>query len=284
MEEHCGADFQVAIPVRVQGMSVQNRFFDEKTEATLVGREIVVTRLSQLVDLECELHLTSLKANIAGTFRVFWVDTRETNGRYAVGLELLASDGDLWQLTLPAPQAETHPTVAQAWLGCRRCHQEVLTPITEAASEFVHEGFLVSRHCDHCKATTSWEFLPSDEEDSASGASHAAAGPARRRTGRARKPGEDLRRKGRAPLILPIKVTRERYAFTAPEVCQTINVSRYGVYFLSRKHYDVGEPVQVVMPYKEGDLAIPMRARVVREDQCKDSDCHAVAIHLEERN
>jgi hypothetical protein len=35
------------------------------------------------------------------------------------------------------------------------------------------------------------------------------------------------------------------------------------------------------MPYKEGDLAIAVPARVVRADVTKDSFLRAVAVHLE---
>ncbi|MBZ5516119.1 MAG: PilZ domain-containing protein [Acidobacteriia bacterium] len=81
---------------------------------------------------------------------------------------------------------------------------------------------------------------------------------------------------------MQIKVMREKYGIVLEDVCETINVSRNGVYFLSTRHYEVGEPVMVVVPYQEGDVTIPVPARVVRQDEAKDSYGHAVALRLEE--
>jgi hypothetical protein len=273
---------RVAIPIRLRGMSKQNRFFDEQTDTELVGPQIVVTRIRSLVDLETEVHLTSLKTNVGGTFRVIWVNMRENNGFHAVGLELLDPEGELWEIEFPAPKPEAAQTIPQVWLECQRCHQKILTAVPEAPGEFLSEGFLIARHCETCKATTAWGITTESEPALVEPeAVEAAPAPAEAVPEPMQKPHEDLRSKGRAPLQMLIKVIRLKYGTAFDDICTTANVSRTGAYFLSQQHYDVGEMVNVVLPYKEGDVAIPVPARVVRQDEAKEGFHRGIAIHLE---
>jgi Tfp pilus assembly protein PilZ len=79
-----------------------------------------------------------------------------------------------------------------------------------------------------------------------------------------------------------VKVTRQKWGTTLEDICQTENVSRTGVYFLTSQNYDIGEQVKIVMPHKEGDVSIPVPARVVRQDLAKGSFQRGVALHLGE--
>lgn len=273
---------EAVIPIRVRGMSTQNKFFDEEAETNFVSEHSVMTRLRNLVELETEVHVTNLKNNVGGTFRVTWVNTRVQDGFHAVGLEVLEPEGDLWEIHFQPAQPEDNGMTAQAWLACQRCHQKLLTAVPEAEYEFLCDGFLVARPCDRCKATTSWEFTGA-EEPAVPAPEPVQAGPETpdAPTEAVKTPREDLRVKGRAPIQMQIKVIRQKYGTILEDVCQTENVSRTGAYFVSSQNYDKGELVKVILPYKEGDLAIPVPARVVRQDQPKGSFYHAVAIHLE---
>ncbi len=271
---------EVAVPVRVRGMSVQTKFFDEQTQTKLVSKHGLMTQLRNLVDLETEIHVINLENNIGGTFRVVWVNTRAHDGFHDVGLEIVETEGDLWKIYFPPiPPEETEPT-AQAWLECQRCHQRLLTPLPETEFEFLRAGLLVARPCDRCKATTPWEFTSQDEPSSELPVVEPE--PLEGGGTPARKPGEDLRAKGRAPLRMKIKVTHKKYGVTVEDIRQTENISRNGAYFLSSQSYEVGEALEVILPYKEGEMAIPVTARVVRRDQPTGSVLHGVAIHLEE--
>ena len=63
----------------------------------------------------------------------------------------------------------------------------------------------------------------------------------------------------------------------------TDNVSRNGVYFFSSQAYEVGEPISVVMPYKEGDVAIPVPASGVRTDKRRSASQHGIAVQLRKK-
>jgi hypothetical protein len=267
---------KVSLPIRVRGMSSQSKFFDEPSETYLVSDTFLVTRLQNLVDLETEIYVTSMKTDIGGTFRVLWVNTQAREGRHDIGLELVQPEGDIWEMRFPTvEEGRDRPQPVAAWLECRRCHRRQVTPLPEVEAEFLREGLLIALDCDQCRATTSWEFVGAAEEAGAGAETAGVQEPPRR-------PRKDQRRKGRAPLSMQIQVTRGRYGSLLHEVCKTINVSRHGVYFLSSQSYEVGEEVSVVLPYKEGEIGIPILGRVVRQDDAKESSLRAVAIKLEE--
>ncbi len=276
---------KVALPIRIRGMSAEGKFFDEQTETQILSKTEVMTRLRNLAELDTEVHLTNLKNKLGGTYRTVWVDTRGNEGFHHVGLELLESEGDLWEMDFPALKPDESKAPAPIWLECQRCHERLETAVPEAEEEFLTEGFQVTRHCEQCKASTPWGIptaveaaSPTPEPADAALAPDASAEPSPVAEETTR---EDLRGKGRAPIKMLIKVVREKYGTTLEDTCDTINVSRTGVYFQSNQNYDVGETLKVIVPYKEGDLTIPVPARVVRQVQIPGSFHKGVAIHLE---
>lgn len=264
---------KVAIPLRVRGMSTRHKFFDEPTETCYVGESSIITRIQNFVDLETELHVINVNNNLGGTYRVIWSNIQGKEGWHDLGLELIAAEPNLWGIALPSGEEAADGSMTHAWLQCQRCRESYLVPVPEAEDEFIYDGFLISRPCDRCKATTPWGFTPVESGEAK------AADEAPRDIGDEQH--KELRGKGRAPLNMKIKVIREVYGTVLEEVCETVNVSRYGACFLSRKAFTVGESIKVILPYKEGDVAIALAARVVRMDQAKDGFNHAVAIKLE---
>ncbi|MFB3921615.1 MAG: PilZ domain-containing protein [Terriglobia bacterium] len=255
---------KAGIPVRVRGMSTRNKFFDEATETSYVGISSLITRIQNFVDLETELHIVNLNNNLSGTYRVMWFNVEGREGWHDLGLEQIEAEVNMWESVLAASEAGDAP-LPHAWLQCQRCHGGKLTPVHEAEQEFIYDGFVISRPCDACKATTPWGFTPAEESKPANG-----------------EGGKEARGSGRAPLNMKIKVTRGSYGSMLEDLCETLNVSRTGACFLTRKGYKVGEQVKVIIPYKEGDVAIPVSARVVRLGKTEDGAFNSVAIQLEE--
>ena len=259
---------RTAIPIRVRGMSSLQKFFDENTETILISEHEVMTSLSNSVDLETEIHVTSLKNEVSGTYRVIWINTKPRNGRHEAGLELVESEGSLWDMEFPPPAESGKENLAQAWLACNRCRQKVFSALPETEEEFLRKGFIVARPCDACKATTPWEFSP----ETAAAEELAAE---------ARKQGINMRGKGRIPMRVRIKVIRKWFGQSLEDVCETENVSRTGAFFYTQKEYKIDETIEVILPYKQGDLAIPVPARVVRVGPPDKHFYRGVAIHLD---
>jgi PilZ domain len=257
---------RTGLPVRVRGMSAEQRFFDEETGTLVLSANEVMLRIHALPELDSEIHITSLKNGVAGIFRVIWLGAEPQQGFHELGLEKIDSEGDLWEMTFPPPTSPEEESLPTYQLECRRCHQQILTMIPEAEAEFIRPGFRVARPCERCKATTGWEFtLPgeSKEEKQGEGAGFL-----------------DLRGKGRAPIKIRVKITRKKFGSVLQDVCQTENLSRTGAYFLTSQIYEVGELVSVILPYKEDDVAIPVSARVVRLARESSGSYRGVAIQL----
>lgn len=261
------------VPVRVRGMSAEHRFFDETTETRAVGPEHAVLFLQNLVDLETDLHVTSVHSGLGGTFRVVWVNSLRRAGVYTLGLELADAEGELWQGIEGEPEAAGESFA----LECSRCGAQAEGAIAEASAEDVDAGFLIARPCEKCKATTAWQLPAATPlvDQSGEAADMAAARAADAAT-------QDQRRKGRAPISLRIKIIRKKYGTSLEDVCETVNVSRGGALFLSSQIYEKGEGVEIILPYEEGATDIPVAARVVRRDVQAGSQLHAVAIQLVE--
>jgi Tfp pilus assembly protein PilZ len=90
----------------------------------------------------------------------------------------------------------------------------------------------------------------------------------------------ELRTKGRVPLKLPIKVTRQVYGMNLDDVAETVNISRTGAYFQSSQNYTLGEQVQVILPFKKGEQFIPAIGRIIRMDPLPGSPLRGVAVQI----
>lgn len=257
---------KASIPVRVRGMSTRHKFFDEASETSYVGKSSLITRIQSFVDLETELHVVNLNNNLGGTYRVTWINLEGQEGWHDLGLELMEAEANIWEIAVPSGDEAPVAPFPHAWLQCQRCHGGKLTPVPEAEVEFISDGFVISRPCDTCKATTPWGFTPATEGKASDGDG-----------------GKEMRGMGRAPLNMKVKVLRGSYGSALEDLCETINISRGGACFLTHKGYKVGEHVQVILPYKEGDVAIPVPARVVRLDKTEDGTFNSVAIQLEDK-
>jgi hypothetical protein len=267
---------EVRLAVRVRGMSHEHRFFDELASTTRLTPEFIVIRLRDKVDPDSELHVTNMHNQVGGTFRVAWINMRAEEGLHAVGLELLDPEGEIWeQGSIPyGSESANEPPVAL--LECQRCHQKVSTPLPEAEVGSLGEGFTIARHCDPCRATTTWTFVipaaPAKVEAEPEAALVSATGK--------RQIQKEQRLKGRAPLRMPIKTIRHRYGAMVFDVAETINVSRTGVYFATDQSYEVGGEVKIILPYHPNGMAIAVPARVVRQDEPTGVNHKRVAIHL----
>lgn len=260
-----GQRVRLAIPICVRGMSHANKFFDEATETLSIGWRGVTVRLDHSVDLETELHLTNTRNQASGNFRVVWANAQSGE----IGLEPMETEGDLWGLTFAPGGEEGEFEAPPDWLECSRCQQRRFTPIPEAEEQFVGEGFTVARHCEKCKATTPWSYSHPPHEDVMPTTDA--------------KLFQENRRNGRAPLVIPIKLIRDKYGTMIEEECETVNVSRTGVCFLTSRHYEKGEAVEVIMPFRHGEVGIPAFARVVRTAQVADGYIRTVALKMEKR-
>ncbi len=269
---------EVRLAVRVRGMSHEHRFFDELASTSRLTPEFIVIRLQEKVDPDVELHVTNMRTQVGGTYRVAWINARSVGGPYAVGLELLDREGEIWEPDSFPTGMESPLGPPVALLECLLCHQKISTPLPEVEAECLGEGFTIARHCDSCRATTSWIFsVEKPHAEVPQRMESTLAHSARQKTGNFFR---EQRLKGRAPIRMPIKTIRHRSGAMVFDVGETINVSRTGVYFATDQTYEVGGSVKIVMPYQPDGVDIAVPARVVRQDEPQGATRKRVAVHL----
>jgi hypothetical protein len=270
-------------------MSSEDYFFEEQTEAESTGPQAVAIRIKSLVNLETEIYLTNLKSATGGIFRVLWRNVRAEEGFHHVGLKLLEPDGDFKATDLPlaCKVEEAEPIVC---LVCQSCHQKMLLPLPEIPSKYVSDGFQLVLHCDTCQSLTPWAFVTDQEKtrtsfSQLSSKAEPNGAESEIREAAKRKPAGplvEMRGKGRAPLNLAMKVVRSGLGISSDSICRTENISRTGIYFRTEQSFEIGEEVQVIVPFMEGAVAIPVPARVVRQDAPRGGFGHyGVAVRLE---
>lgn len=272
---------EVSLTVRIRGLSQEQRFFDEQTTTSRVTREFIVVRLHERVDLDAELHVTNMRTQVGGTYRVAWTGWRPETPLYSAGLELLDPEGEIWEdnAIVEAPEIDDAPPVVR--LECQRCCSRISISVPEADYAAVGEGFSISRHCDGCKATTGWVFYTGSADTAEAPPEESpVAGTASLPGFQRNLPTTEKREKGRAPIKLGIKIIRSKYGTASHDVGETINISRTGAYFTTNQAYEPGEIVSVVLPYQPGAMEIPVRARVIRNEEVPGVYQRRVAIHL----
>ena len=255
-----------ALPIRVRGMSNENRFFDELTETSYVSAGALITRLPARVEVDNEVHVTCQLTQLGSNFRVVWINVQGREGWHDAGLELIDAQGNIWGAHFNPGEEGEEAAEVHAFLQCQRCCQSQMTTVPEAADEFISDGFTILRPCEQCKASTPWGFTPVAIVAPEDGSRDAAL---------------EKRRKGRVAMKMKIKIIRDRPGAVVEDICETANVSANGAYFLTQHRYSKGESLRVVVPYKEGDITIPVRARVVRLEERKDTFLRGVAIQLD---
>jgi hypothetical protein len=272
---------EVNVTVRVRGMSQQQRYFDIQTITTRVTPDFIVVLVGETVELDSELHVTNLGTQIGGTYRVAWTSPYMEEGSYRAGLELLDPEGEIWEpgaLFGPAEGSEGATPIVS--LECRRCATRVSTGVSEAEPAALGEGFTISRHCDTCKATTAWAFC-AEKPPAVETESEPILIDSQQTPGDAPATAHrENREKGRAPIKMGIKISRTKWGTPSHDLCETINVSRTGAYFGTHKFYELGEIVDVILPYHPDSVQIPLKARVMRVDEVPGTYDKRVAIHL----
>lgn len=248
------------IQVRVRGLSAESKFFDEEAEAQVLSSRSLLLRLKNPVTIETNIHITVPETSGEGDFRVFWALRYPIGGVFPCGAETLDFKGTLPVPDKPNPE-EGVERAAYTWLKCRRCNKTQAISLLDVEPQYLTKGFEISRMCDNCHSDTQWDFAAQDELEPPI-------------------PSVDRRGIGRAPLEMKLMVTRWRYGAPAEEICDTLNVSREGAYFLSDQIYEKGEEVEIVLPYQEGHPSIKLPAVIVRIDDTEGSHLRGVAIHI----
>lgn len=245
----------LTIPIRVEGSNAKGQKFTEETRTLVINRHGARIQLNHLVAAGALVRIVNIGARRHADFRVVGPTQPISDQGGEWGVECQDPKGNIWGIDFPP--ASDDGSLASALLACRRCHREVLMPISLVEYDVLSTSGLLTRNCENCKEATSWGY---SEQQVSAGAAGEVEPQAESPAGPAGAPTKQ-RAHSRVSLKLPIRV---RNYYGVVDFAKTENVSKGGFCFASEKDYEIGEGIQVICPYDAIGHNIEVRARIVR--------------------
>ena len=185
------------------------------------------------------------------------------------GIELVAPDANIWGIEFPPYESEDS-AVGRILLECVHCKRREIAKLNELEAEVVERSRSLWRDCKRCAELTLWKeaWLKAHEELPGPAEAVLKPEPPRRTS--------DERRHRRLEIQMEALI-RDPQAWE--EVVKTLDVSRGGFRFKSRKHYGVDWRIEVALPRSSGGGNIFSAAKIkfVRETPGEDEKNYGVA-------
>jgi PilZ domain len=258
------------LPITVSGTDCLGSGFVEQTRTTMLGRHGAKILLKRKLVPEQEINVRCLKTGRETDARV----VGQTGGDeevYSYGVELLDPNVDLWDIQFP-PEAEPQAAVGRVLLSCVRCRHQELAHLDEFEMEVLEATNFLSRHCSRCNDTNLW-VRPSGEE--VEGAAPAAAPPGAEAGTLHRKRTRNDRKFVRMDLEVEVCIHHAQYG---EEIAKTVNVSRGGFRFKSRKGYGEGWVIEAALPYSPGAANIFTPGRIVYTGELREEGIYVYGV------
>jgi hypothetical protein len=262
----------IELPIVVTGSDALGSAFLEQGITAVIGRHGAKILLQRKLAPHQEINVRCLKTSKESDARIIGQVGGTLDGFFYYGVELLDTDTNIWDIEFP-PLDESEVAVGRVLLECIRCHSRELVYLHEIEAEVFEVNHSLSRSCRRCADLSVWRetHLRADEElpQAPPGPTVTLPAPPAKRT-----------RNDRKHLRLDLKVdVCVRHPQYGEEVVQTVNVSRGGFRFKSRKHYREGWVIEAALPYQRGGANIFAAARILYagEDPSESVNVYGVA-------
>ena len=222
------------VPIRLTGSDANGESFTEETTTVNVNKHGACISTTRLLRPGEGLLVKNLRNGIEEPVRVIGETQRIFGPRQEWGVEFLNPESKIWGLDFAHTGEDVRP---KALIACTVCKTVVFKPLYSSEYSMLLSMGLVSRHCDRCDETTRWK--PSDEPPTP----EVVILPDEPRSAK-----QELRREPRTGLVMLLRV---RNSQGEQEKAQTLDVSKSGARFLSKRKYGIGEKVFVTLPFSE---------------------------------
>jgi hypothetical protein len=264
----------VQIPLVVSGVDLYGRSFTEPAQTIVIARygAKIICRRKLAPQLEITVH--SLMTDEDAEARVVGCISEDPVGVY-YGIELLEADATIWGIEFP-PFDPNDTAVGRVLLECIACRRREITRLNEFEAEVLSRSLTLWRQCKRCADLTLWketwlqanEDLPEPDKAPAS------------------KP-EPPKRTRNDRLHPRLEIQMEaliRDPLACEEMVKTLDVSRGGFRFKSRKYYAADWSIEVALPASLGGANIFSAAKVkyILETPGEDEKTYGVAYTLQE--
>ena len=100
-ERRRGERVMIRIPVKVYGMGRDGQHINEAAETAVVSRHGALLRLSTPLKHATTLEIMNNFTQKTEKFRVVWVSDKAKEGKFDVGVELMAPHEEFWGVRFP---------------------------------------------------------------------------------------------------------------------------------------------------------------------------------------
>ncbi len=247
------------IRIRVSGVDAAGNSFEEETITVSVNKHGACISLQHVLRPNQEINIQNLENGITTKFRVVGELRQVFGARREWGVETACPECNIWGLEFALPPDDAQPKVL---ISCTDCQKGILSPLSSIEYDVLLYTGVISRHCQFCDQTTRW--APSGNS------------PEPLLIARAVRPVSSPleRRKHRRHNMTMLLRVRNKQGES--EVAQTLDVSKGGVRFLSKRTYQAGDVVYMTLP--SADKAVPTETRgcIVRAELSQRGTAYGV--------
>lgn len=255
----------LVLPIRVTGTNFFGDAFQCEGNTDLVSQHGARIRLKQKLAPDQEITIHCIETGKKAAAQVVASVNGASDGPL-IGKSNAKSKENVYGVMLKDPQA--HPwginfsprgdsvgAVGRIVLECMVCHSRDLAYLDGFELEVLESNGTVSRFCKRCLDTSMWR----KSFDSLPDAAAAAEGVPKNGNGDGKK--QERRRQARHNVRLVACIRSRKFG---EELAKVRNVSRSGLCFEGRRHYEKGAEIQVAIPYASGGGNIFVPARIAR--------------------
>jgi hypothetical protein len=247
------------IRIRVSGVNAAGDPFEEDSITISVNKHGACISLQNVLQPEQEITILNLENGVAAKFRVVGELRQVFGGRREWGVETHCPECNIWGLEFELPPEDAQPKVL---VSCAECKNGVLTSLSSIQYDVLLYTGVISRHCEQCGQTTRW--VPSGNS------------PEPQLIARALRPvpaALERRKHRRVHVTMLLRLRNEK---GESETVQTLDASKGGVCFLSRRSYRVGECLYFTLPSTDKPAPTETRGCVVRAELGRQGTIYGV--------
>jgi hypothetical protein len=235
------------VRIRVTGNDRSGVLFDENTVTVSFSQEGARISLPQAVSPDGVVLVRNLENGLEAEFRVVGAYQQAVGSRREWGVEAINPRSTIWGVEFAVHDDSALPKVL---IQCEACKTAAQTTLSSVEYDVLLAIRRISRHCDHCNATTRWE--PSDQIMRA----QMLVRPSR-------SEGDvksDRRRVRRLKLTMQLRV---RNALGVVDIAQTHDVCKSGLCFVSRLRFSPSDEIYITLPHAQNQPPTETRGKVV---------------------
>ncbi|HUZ47117.1 MAG TPA: PilZ domain-containing protein [Terriglobia bacterium] len=259
----------VEFPIEVVGSDAMGVDFLDKTRAVLVSKHGGKIVLDRVLPPEQEITVLCTSTGKEAVARVVGRVGEGAEGHY-YGIAFLDLEVNLWDIEF-AGLSESEKAAARVLLECAVCHARKVTYLDVPEAEVLEANQRLSIFCKRCSNATTWLPVPASAIPQEPGVEQQIVAK------KSSQPTQAIEQRKEKRLRLCVVVCI-RDVQLGDEITKTVDVSRAGFGFKSRRRYRVGSVLQAALPYAPDQANIFTPGRIVHAEESAEKGVFSYGV------